>query len=93
MGTSYISRKGGILKNGDGLDLEKGGGRVISAPLPTMIKVFLTKKALKLHVNALCSLLNMKKQFSLMNLFLSLSCISLEGWFKPSAHYAVLNII
>ena len=61
MGTSYISRKGGILKNGDGLDLEKGGGS--QPPLPTMIKVFLTKKALKLHVNALCSLLNMKKQF------------------------------
>ena len=92
MGTSWISRKGGILKNGDGLDLEKGGGGP-QPPLPTMIKVFLTKKALKLHVNALCSLLNMKKQFSLMNLFLSLSCISLEGWFKPSAHYAVLNII
>ena len=92
MGTSWISRKGGILKNGDGLDLEKGGGGS-QPPLPTMIKVFLTKKALKLHVNALCSLLNMKKKFSLMNLFLSLSCISLEGWFKPSAHYAVLNII
>ena len=64
MGTSWISRKGGILKNVYELDLEKGGGEGGSQPpLPTMIKVFLTKKALKLHVNALCSLLNMKKQF------------------------------
>ena len=67
MGTSWISRKGGILKNGYELDLERGGGGGggggSQPPLPTMIKVFLTKKALKLHVNALCSLLNMKKQF------------------------------
>ena len=32
MGTSLISRKGGILEKGGGVDLEKGG----MTPLPTM---------------------------------------------------------
>ena len=35
MGTSWISRKGGILeKGGGGVDLEKGG---MTPPLPTML--------------------------------------------------------
>ena len=33
MGTSWISRKGGILEKGGGVDLEKWG---YDAPLPTM---------------------------------------------------------
>ena len=34
MGTSWISRKGGILEKGGGVDLEKGGG--YDPPLSTM---------------------------------------------------------
>ena len=45
VGTSWISRKGGILKNGYELDLEKGGG--ISAPLTNYDKSVSYKKGFK----------------------------------------------
>ena len=48
VGTSWISRKGGILKNGYELDLEKGGGGGgISAPLTNYDKSVSYKKGFK----------------------------------------------